>query len=82
MHFNKEILTMIELPCIENKCILYPVCRHKKVIYCTSLHKLVTYINKRAQKPNILYSTKPLTREQQRFKDIFPNLYRVWMDRQ
>ncbi len=31
----------MNLPCIENKCILFPVCRHKQQIACKELHNYV-----------------------------------------
>ena len=29
---------MIIIPCVKNKCILYPVCKHKKEIYCDDMY--------------------------------------------
>lgn len=31
----------MKLPCIENKCLLYPVCKSKVIVKCTLLHKYV-----------------------------------------
>jgi len=28
-------------PCIENKCLLYPICRTRQIIRCTPLHRYV-----------------------------------------
>ena len=29
-----------QLPCIKDKCLKYPICKHKKIIYCIELFHL------------------------------------------
>lgn len=38
---------MIKIPCIEEKCLLYPACKHKSLIYCKDLTTYVSSLYKR-----------------------------------
>jgi len=61
------------LPCIENKCLKYPTCKHKKFIICTPLRE---YCDEATQTTKFEYS--------QDIWDIlystFPNLLGVQLD--
>ena len=64
---------MNQIPCIENKCLLYPVCRYKKFIVCTPLREYCYEVSQTHKIDNdqdiwtILYSS-------------FPNLLGVQLD--
>lgn len=43
------------IPCIANKCLLYPTCRHKEVINCNEIVDYHNYLMHK-QEPIYLYS--------------------------
>jgi len=45
-----------EVPCIENSCILYPICRHKSIIEC---EHLFSYINMTLSKKYTVFNLFP-----------------------
>ncbi len=45
-----------ELPCIKNKCLKYPICKHKEYIDCEELNNYCTRQIKQHNSPNYFHS--------------------------
>ncbi len=61
---------IMKTPCIKNKCLKYPICKHKEYIECEELRKyLIGYSNNGSI--NIYLYLKIIKHLQ---KTIFPNL--------
>ncbi len=57
-----------KLPCIKNKCLKYPICKHKESIECDELNKYLVYIINELKKSK-LYTNINV------YKIFFGNIY-------
>jgi len=58
----------MKIPCIEEKCITWPICRNSKVITCYKLNKLCSYIDESAESSEHMFRI---------LNTHFPNLHTV-----
>jgi hypothetical protein len=63
----------MKIPCIEEKCITWPLCRNSEVITCPKLNKFCCYLDENAT------SSEYMFKELNKF---FPNLHSVFGDRE
>lgn len=58
----------MKIPCIEEKCITWPMCRNSEVITCPTLNKLCCHIDEQAESSEHLFRVLNIH---------FPNLHTV-----
>ena len=60
------------IPCVENKCLIFPLCKNKKIIECDKLIKYIYYllISENINNEFLGYC----------IIDIFPNLFSIYSD--
>jgi hypothetical protein len=76
---------MIKLPCVENKCILYPLCKRKHSIKCTILSEVLRryivrnfkYDLRRIKDDEILMLSPESLYLWDCIEKIFPKLYEI-----
>ena len=59
------------IPCIEDKCITWPICRNKETITCPILNKYCCYLDKNARYSGYIFKE---------LNNHFPNLHSVFGD--
>ena len=63
---------MNQLPCIKNKCITFPVCRNKELIYCSELRYHCFNIVRIREKQNDIWAE---------LHEVFPNISGLMIDK-
>ena len=63
-----------KLPCVEEKCLKYPVCKHKKVVMCHSLRNYFVFLKSYYYS---LYLSKGWSIALEDLKKDFPNIENV-----